>query len=99
MSNETTIKIPFGKSAMNTLIAEAKAKNVKPNMQDFILGLYIEKLKELDYSEDSIGRLIFESALDHLSGIVAYQILIKLKNHKVPKYIPLVIDRSIPKIE
>lgn len=98
MSNET-IKIPFGRSAMNTLIAEAKANNTKPNMQDYILGLYIQKLKELDYSEDSIGRLVFECALDHLSGIVAFQVLIKLKNHKVPKYIPLVIDRSIPKVE
>ena len=93
------LKVAFGNIAMNRVKEEYNRSGKKVRLDSFILDLWVEELRNLDYSEDSIGRMIFECALDHSSVIVAEMVNKKLKIHKVPKFIPLPINTDIPKVE
>lgn len=97
------IKIPFGKDVYmktispilhNTSISDTEVNN---QVEDVLTKLLTSTLRSEGYSQNAIGRLFFEEALDYYVKINMKSKLVKyLKIHKVPKFFILKIsDQNI----
>lgn len=71
-------------------------KNRVP-FDSYILEKVCDRLKELGYSEDSIGRAVFEDALDYQAMFAAHKIKRYLRNKMVP--LELTFNVTVPKVE
>lgn len=91
---ETSIKIPFGLAEWKNFKVQYAESGKKLKLDTYLLNKFVVALQAREYSEDKIGRIIFEEAIDHLMSIVALGIIEKIKIHKVPVSLTIPISRG-----
>jgi len=93
--NVKILELDFGFKGLEKLIEVAQRE--RKTAEAVLLDEIITKMEELGYSRTSIGRAIFEDALDHQTGIELFKVRQALRVKKCPKYLRFKI--SVPKRE